>query len=40
MACDLSDAYVGMTLAPQQSDVPVIRADQPTRIATLFLTFA
>ncbi len=27
-ACDLPDAYVGMTLAPQQSDVPVIRADQ------------
>ena len=25
---DLPDALVGMTLAPQQSDVPVIRADQ------------
>jgi rhodanese-related sulfurtransferase len=28
VARDLPDAYVGMTLAPQQSDVPVIRADQ------------
>lgn len=28
MARDLPDADVGMTLAPRQSDAPVIRADQ------------
>ena len=28
MARDLSDADAGVTLAPRQSDVPVIRADQ------------
>ena len=28
MARDLSDADVGVTLAPRQSDVPVIQADQ------------